>query len=570
MRLRDLTGNRDLTNVAMIARPQRWDAPFGPEMADADVERLLALPEFADIDAESFPKHTPLEGILRNDTRIVRYRPGDIVVREGDYGNSAFLVVTGNLRVVITPALPRNLIGRQASKKKNFFEALGQLWSNRAIPEVRDTSRYGGQSLREEGSQEQTDARVFLQDIPAVLDKHNTALLGPSTLFGELAALGRVPRTATIFAEEEAELLEIRWQGLRELRKYDPTWRKTIDARYRENALKVHLKNSLYFKDLSEEELDEVADATLFESHGSFEWHVSYKRMRDQGKSDKEPVIGRQGDYPDGLLMVRAGFARVSIKIGNGERTLTYLGAGDSFGYDELWASHLGNDVSLQTSLKAVGYVDLLRVPAPILEKYVFNKVDHHVASPLHHLANRTVAQDAPLEWAVEQRFINGTKAMLIDLNRCVRCDDCVRACASTHGGNPRFIRHGRTFDHWMVANACMHCADPVCMIGCPTGAVHRSLESGAVVINDDTCIGCGTCANSCPYNNIRLVDIRSTDGKMVRDPDSQKPIVKATKCDLCETNPGGPACVRACPHDALKRVNFQSDETFGSGGVAT
>ena len=554
----------------MIARPQRWDAPFGPEMADADVERLLALPEFADIDAESFPKHTPLEGILRNDTRIVRYRPGDIVVREGDYGNSAFLVVTGNLRVVITPALPRNLIGRQASKKKNFFEALGQLWSNSAIPEVRDTSRYGGQSLREEGSQEQTDARVFLQDIPAVLDKHNTALLGPSTLFGELAALGRVPRTATIFAEEEAELLEIRWQGLRELRKYDPTWRKTIDARYRENALKVHLKNSLYFKDLSEEELDEVADATLFESHGSFEWHVSYKRMRDQGKSDKEPVIGRQGDYPDGLLMVRAGFARVSIKIGNGERTLTYLGAGDSFGYDELWASHLGNDVSLQTSLKAVGYVDLLRVPAPILEKYVFNKVDHHVASPLHHLANRTVAQDAPLEWAVEQRFINGTKAMLIDLNRCVRCDDCVRACASTHGGNPRFIRHGRTFDHWMVANACMHCADPVCMIGCPTGAVHRSLESGAVVINDDTCIGCGTCANSCPYNNIRLVDIRSTDGTMLRDPDSQKPIVKATKCDLCETNPGGPACVRACPHDALKRVNFQSDETFGSGGVAT
>jgi Fe-S-cluster-containing dehydrogenase component len=109
-----------------------------------------------------------------------------------------------------------------------------------------------------------------------------------------------------------------------------------------------------------------------------------------------------------------------------------------------------------------------------------------------------------------------------------------------------------------------MHCTDPVCMIGCPTGAVHRSLETGAVVINDDTCIGCGTCANSCPYNNIRLVDIRDTEGKMVRDPDSQKPIMKATKCDLCETNPGGPACVRACPHDALKRVDFQGDETFG------
>jgi len=484
----------------MIARPQRWDAPFGPEMADADVERLSALPEFASIDADAFPKHTPLEGILRNDTRIVRYHPGDIIVREGDYGNSAFLVVNGNLRVVISPALPRNLIGRQHSERKNLFQALGQLWTNRTVPEVRDTSRYGDQSVREGGTQTEANTRVFLQDVPAVLNSHNTAQLGPSTLFGELAALGRVPRTATIFAEEEAELLEIRWQGLRELRKYDTGWRKTIDERYRENALKVHLKSSPYFTGLSEEELNEVADATLFESHGSFEWHVSYKRMRDQGKADKEPVIGRQGEYPDGLLMIRAGFARVSIKMGNGERTLTYLGAGDSFGYDELWASHLGKEVSLQTSLKAVGYVDLLRVPAPILEKYVFNKAGHrHVASPLHHLATRTVASDAPLEWAVEQRFINGTMAMLIDLERCVRCDDCVRACASTHGGNPRFIRHGRTFDHWMVANACMHCADPVCMIGCPTGAIHRSLETGAVVINDDTCIGCGTCANSCP-----------------------------------------------------------------------
>ena len=436
------------------------------------------------------------------------------------------------------------------------------------MPEVRDTSKYADQTARDGTSVTRQQTNVFLQDIPAVLDKHNTAELTNGALFGELAALGRVPRTATIFAEEEAELLEIRWQGLRELRKYDPHWRTIIDERYRENALKVHLKSSPYFKDLNQEDLDEVANATLFESHGSFEWHVSYKRMRDQGKLDTEPVIGREGEYPDGLLMIRAGFARVTIKLGNGERTLTYLGTGDSFGYDELWASHKGKDVSLQTSLKAVGYVDLLRVPAPVLEKYVFNKIEHHVPSPLHDLAKHTVAQDAPLEWAVEQRFINGTEAMLIDLNRCVRCDDCVRACASTHGGNPRFIRHGRTFDHWMVANACMHCADPVCMIGCPTGAIHRSLESGAVVINDDTCIGCGTCANSCPYNNIRLVDIRVSDGKLVRDPETQKPIVKATKCDLCETNPGGPACVQACPHDALRRVDFQGDKTFGAANI--
>jgi len=554
-----------VVTATIMARPQRWDAPFGPEMTDTDVERLLTLPEIAAIERGKFPNHTPLVGVIKNDSRLVRFEAGDIVVREGDYGNSAFLVVTGKLRVVLAPKLPRELIGRQSSRRKGLLEALSQIWTNRVIPEVRDTQRYTDQKLRGSAT-DLARSQVFLQDVPAVLVDHKTAELGPGTLFGELAALGRVPRTATIFAEEGAELLEIRWQGLRELRKYDAGWRRKIDERYRQNALKVALRESPLFQGLNETELQEVANATLFETYGSFDWHVSYKRMREQGKAEQEPVIAREGEYPDGVLMIRAGFARVAAKMGNGQRTLTYLGAGDTFGIDELWAGRDGTDVSLQTSLIALGYVDVLRVPAPILEKFVFPKMKAPPA-PLIERAGRPLTEDAPMEWAVEQRFINGTKSMLIDLNLCVRCDDCVRACASTHGGNPRFIRHGPTFDHWMVANACMHCADPVCMIGCPTGAIHRSISRGAVVINDTTCIGCGTCANSCPYNNIRLVEIRDVGGRPIRDPDSQKPILKATKCDLCETNPGGPACVRACPHDALRRVDFRSGDIFRSLG---
>ena len=173
----------------------------------------------------------------------------------------------------------------------------------------------------------------------------------------------------------------------------------------------------------------------------------------------------------------------------------------------------------------------------------------------------RSLDEDALMEWAVEERYVNATQAMLIDLQKCTRCDDCVRACASTHEGNPRFIRHGRTFDNYMVANACMHCIDPVCLIGCPTGAIHRSVESGNVIINDETCIGCATCANSCPYDNIRLVEIREETGAVMTDPETERPIMKATKCDLCEGQLGGPACVRACPHDALHRIDFRELE---------
>ena len=147
---------------------------------------------------------------------------------------------------------------------------------------------------------------------------------------------------------------------------------------------------------------------------------------------------------------------------------------------------------------------------------------------------------------------------MLIDMDRCTRCDDCVRACASTHDNNPRFLRNGPIQNNIMVAHACMHCEDPVCMIECPTGAIHRDLEGGQVVINDQTCIGCSVCANNCPYNAIRMVEIRHRDGDFIRDDKKHAPIVKATKCDLCSDQIGGPACQSACPHDALIRMDMR------------
>ena len=165
--------------------------------------------------------------------------------------------------------------------------------------------------------------------------------------------------------------------------------------------------------------------------------------------------------------------------------------------------------------------------------------------------------QQSLLDFLVDRRFINGTQAMAINTDRCVNCDDCVRACASTHDNNPRFIRHGLSHQNLMIANACMHCVDPVCLIGCPTGAIHRELESGRVVIDDTTCVGCATCANSCPYNNIRMVEIRDTSGRFLTDPEGGQ-LFRATKCDLCASQISGPACQRACPHDALMRIDIR------------
>lgn len=561
--------------ITTHSRPQRWDQPFGSEMTDADVEHLLSIPELQAIEGDKFPSHISLAGILRNDSRIMRYKAGDIVIREGDYGNSAFLVLNGSLRVVLAPGLPGEMLGRRKIQKKNFWQALKQLWTQKTSPEFRDIQGYKQKAgLRK--SKDPGATHVFLQDVPAILGANKTAVLEGGALFGELAALGRTPRTSTIFSETDSELLEIRWQGLREFRKYDQGWRRLIDQRYRQNALKTHLGGTSIFSHLDDEDLQEVADRTLFETYGTFDWHLTYKKLQESDKIEgvkDEPIIAQQGAYPDGVLMVRAGFARVSVERGNGRQTITYLGAGDFYGADELFRAWKGEpDISLKVTISALGYVEFLRVPSKTIEKHLFAYWESErqggirnwksgSAKPSRRMQDyfgQTLAEGALQEWAVQERFVNGTQAMLINLDRCVRCDDCVRACASTHDGNPRFIRHGKTFQNWMVANACMHCADPVCMIGCPTGAIHRSMSGGMVIINDDTCIGCETCANSCPYSNIRMVPIRDDVGQKILDPQNHTPIIKATKCDLCADQISGPACVFSCPHDALKRVDFR------------
>ena len=568
-----------------IDRPQRWDIPFDPDMSETDVDRIMDLDLFRDMDTSKFSAAVSLRDVVRNDMRIKRYGPGDIIIRTGDYGTTAFLVVSGNIRVVLSPPdLPEALLGRGSMPQKGFVEALSQLWRNPGMQEVRDPARLAGgveAGLRTVGADE---THVIIRDVPAVVAEYNTVQRGPGSLFGEIAALTRAARTTSVFAEDDVELVEIRRQGIRDIRHRVDSFRKEVDRMYRSRSLKIQLREAPIFQHLSDDVIDTITAEILFEAYGDFDWHISYNRYLKSPAKERlamEPIIAQEGDYPDGLLIIASGSARVMCRINHGQRTLRYIGAGAYFGFEEIahnWRDGGEHTVPLQYTLRAVGYTDVLRVPTSIVEEYLLPGLPQRLLPAPVERRRRTTSVAAErrssrlttlvttsseidtdtLEFLVEHRFIKGTATMLIDLDRCVRCDACVDACAKGHNNNPRFIRHGRTFDHFMVANACMHCSDPVCMIGCPTGAIHRDALGGQVVINDDTCIGCATCATNCPYDNIRMVEIRDEGGNFILDDDTNTPIVKATKCDLCRDQPGGPACQRACPHDALIRVDMK------------
>jgi len=239
------------------------------------------------------------------------------------------------------------------------------------------------------------------------------------------------------------------------------------------------------------------------------------------------------------------------------------------FGFEEIEeAWRTSQSVPLRHSLRAIGYMTVVTISTRVIERYLLKKPEESSSQPQKidskassivpsvdaKAAGAKVIDQDFLEFLVQEKFANGRATMLIDMDRCTRCDDCVKACASAHDNNPRFLRHGPIHGNIMVANACMHCQDPVCMIECPTGAISRRLDEGEVAINDDTC-------KNCPYDAIRMVEIRDKKGWFVRDQtaSTRTPITKATKCDLCVDQLGGPACQRACPHDALVRMDMSN-----------
>ena len=558
----------------IVKRPQRWDTPFWSELENPEpltpdaVDRLLELPVFRGMDASRFPPNHAPRDILLNDGRVRRFKAGEIIVRQGDYGHSAFIVLSGSARVILDK-LGDLVRGREDSSRKGWLGALSQLWRNPKLPEVRKL----GEHLKAP-AEEHTDfidknaTGVFVQDINVIIKGKRTVDLPAGELFGEIAALSRTARTSTVIAGSDSEMLEIRWQGLRDIRLHAPEFKEYVDRLYRDHSLLSHLRETAMFRHLDDATLKRVAAATEFLTFGNFEWYATYAKMQETSGAEriqKEPIIAREGHYPNGVYLIRSGFARLSETYNNGERTVSYLGRGQIYGFEEVALNWKDNtELPFQRTLRAVGYADVLFVPTPVLETEVLPRL------PPAELPRKRLAaagfggvrdmkiRPEMMEFLVERRFINGTATMIIDMDRCTRCDDCVRACASTHNNNPRFLRHGPIADGFMIANACMHCQDPVCMIGCPTGAIHRDSAHGLVVINDLTCIGCATCANSCPYDNIQMVTARSPDGRPYYDRATNQPIQKAAKCDLCSNQITGPACANACPHDALVRMDMR------------
>ncbi|HTV88388.1 MAG TPA: cyclic nucleotide-binding domain-containing protein, partial [Stellaceae bacterium] len=310
------------TGAPTMHRPHRWDTPFSPEMTEVQVRRLLSMAPLNGLDGSLFPPLLGLADIIRNDSRLVRCRRGDVIVREGDYGNSTFFILAGSVGVVLGYQEATTTAAPSAPPRRNVFSALAQLWRNAQVAEARDVSRYGDLSLRYEAD----EVRPIIRDLSALIAGAQIETIDEGGMFGEIAALSRTPRTATCVALTDCELLELRWQGLRDIRRYEPGFRQWIDELYRVRSLASHLAELPLFANLDNAALDQIIRETHFETYGEFEWFSAFRRQIEKDDPsrviEREPMIAEEGGYADGLLLVRSGFCRVSDRHGFGQRTM--------------------------------------------------------------------------------------------------------------------------------------------------------------------------------------------------------------------------------------------------------
>jgi len=511
----------------------RWSS-FGTGTGIIDIsekptpEVLKQYPLFKEFDDKFLERISP-------DVSIARWERNAVLFEEGSYIDIAFFVVSGEVEV----SFQKQSSGTEQlpifSRSRTMFAEAG----GAQAPTGRGKTVFQAQVDR----QKRGTSIAFLTSIDFDLPSDGTLKLGPGEILGEIGAMSGWPQSVTARTSTRSELVQIRVAALRMMRKRSSALKNRLDSLYRERALSSQLKTTPIFSSLGDEFVQSLVQSVELVS------------------CEPDEVIAREGEPCDALYLVRSGFVKLSQRLGEGSIVVSYVSKGSVLGDAELLIDGIGSWIHTATSkeyseLVKISRVDFTRLLAryPGVESGLWSSVVNRLKEAGN--SKRVIRQSEFIDTALNKGLVEGNSILVIDLSVCTRCDDCVRGCADTHEGIPRFVREGDKIGNFLITRACYHCEDPVCLVGCPTGAIRRADVGDVVAIDEKICIGCTTCANNCPYDAITMFD---TGEKWPEDmiPEGLRGKDKqiATKCDLCYQDPAGPACVRSCPHGCAFRV---------------
>ena len=503
-----------------------------------DVRKLLSIPLFSGLP----PKFVQFN---QSAFTIRRLQPGEVLCQEGEYGATAFVIVSGRFEV----ALKSTTSGRPSQRPL-------WKWFPRTEPADPQSSVARLSDLRGAEIAANKSIEITPEDV----------------IIGEMTCLNRYPRSATVIAKEESEVVEIRRNVLYMIQR-NAVCRQFLDRVYRQRSLQSQVKSLPIFAALSESQRQQAAE--FLESRV------------DLITVEPGQTIYRQDEVADSLFINRLGFVKVTQKYGVSDRVMGYISPGGYFGEIGLLTQMLSGGGLAEAerrnvppgrrtaSCTALDHVELIRIHAKDFHRLL--RQFPALVPPLVQAADKILQRDHAIRKQldaigtddfIDQGLFLGQSLLVLDLEKCTRCDECTKACADTHNGVTRLVREGLRFDRFLVASSCRSCMDPYCLVGCPVDAIHRDGNSLEIRI-EDYCIGCGLCAQNCPYGNINMhgfpkIEADPKSGKKRRVYEQREgrkiPVIQqqATTCDLCRSVDGRPRCVHACPHDAAHRMSGQ------------
>jgi thioredoxin reductase/CRP-like cAMP-binding protein/Fe-S-cluster-containing hydrogenase component 2 len=386
-------------------------------------------------------------------------------------------------------------------------------------------------------------------------------LRGEGDFFGEAGLIANRPRSGTARAKTDVVVIELVRRSALKLLASVPSAREEFER----TTIVRQLQEDL-LPDLTEQDLAGVVATAKIER-----FPPGAKLVEEGAEDDRS------------AFLIRSGSVTISRRVEGKEVVLAYEPAGRLVGEMALL-----RQAPRAATVTAAIQTEAIRINGAVFRALIDSrpdlraKVDQIVQEKLLGGVARERGQGAtPITTGLLDKGRGGlgeaTDVLLIDESLCIRCDNCEKACAESHDGISRLDREaGPTFAMLHVPTSCRHCEHPHCMKDCPPDAIHRG-TSGEVWI-DDTCIGCGNCADNCPYGVIQLAEPpppkpgllswlllgrgpgpgedKAYKAKKKAEGPVEGAHKVAVKCDMCAKIEGGAACVRACPTGAAIRVS--------------
>ncbi|HXQ49543.1 MAG TPA: cyclic nucleotide-binding domain-containing protein [Stellaceae bacterium] len=422
------------------------------------------------------------------DSKVVRKKIGDPIVRRDEYGDSIFAILDGTAAVEINPD-----------------------------------------------------------------DPSQNRVLRAGDFFGEIGLMSGRPRSATVRATDNCALIEVPRRAALKLLTTAPSVKSKMDE-----ALVVRQLRAYVSEDLAGEDIEDLVAAVT---------PVAF--------AFGDTIIAPGAPQTD-VYLIQSGSAKVSCQSWGRDVVLRYLPAGQIVG-EYVHLADQPPTVTVTSATKTVamridgGAFARVIERNPVLKARLKARMEQQLRENAKTL-ERVSSFGGLFNDFLAEGVGEATNVLVIDESLCIRCDNCEKACADTHGGVSRLDREaGPTYATLHVPTSCRHCQDPHCMTDCPADAIHRALN-GEVYI-DDSCIGCGACERNCPYGVIQMAAVSTKkqnlllwllfgSGNAPGDGGSEVDVAErpgtkhAVKCDMCQGIGGGPACVSACPTGAAMRVD--------------